>query len=129
MTLYDLIRGVSEVLTPETNSLFEYIINSSDDNGGFLRTCWCKKSKLLRDFEIKDRRKVLVCFREPFKENCEYYGKDDFSDTTRVKLQLFYRCDGLEEDMEWSTDMGYFYAYTIDLENKTFEYVDNNYLW
>lgn len=126
MTLYDLIRGVSEILTPETNSLFEYIINSSDDNGGFLRTCWCKKSSPLKDFELRNRKKIVVCFRNPFSEGDKYFNDGDFSrNETLVKLQLFYGFSNTDDDMVWSAHLCYPHAYVIDLENKTAEYINN----
>jgi len=42
MMLHDLLRQVSEILTPETGSFYGYLLHTSDDNGGFLRTrhCW-----------------------------------------------------------------------------------------
>lgn len=38
MTLYELIKQVSQILTPQTDDFYNYVLYTSDDNGGFLRT-------------------------------------------------------------------------------------------
>ena len=37
MTLYELLKEISKILTPETDAFYQYALYTSDDNGGFLR--------------------------------------------------------------------------------------------
>ena len=90
MTFYELILQISEILTPETNSFYDYILHSCDDNGGFLRTRWCRWEKVLPDFEVQTQEKTLICFRKPFHEGDAYYQKEEYAVHTLVKMQLFY---------------------------------------
>jgi len=118
MTLHGLIKQISAILTPETDSFYDYVLNTSDDDGGFLRTCFCYKSHPLRDREIRDLTGAVVCFLEPF---TEHYTDDGFD--TLVKLQLDYderRAFSRKDFIEWSWEMGYRFAYIFDLEAKTF---------
>ena len=57
MTLYDALAKANMELTPESNLFFFYVLKTSDDNGGFLRTCYCEKQHTLKDKEIDD-----ICF-------------------------------------------------------------------
>ena len=38
MSLYDLLKEISYILTPETHSLYDYMVHTFDDDGVFLRT-------------------------------------------------------------------------------------------
>ena len=119
MTLYELIKQISAILTPETDSFFDYVIHTSDDDGGFLRTCYCYKDHPLRDREIKDLKETEVCFLEPFREHDLGDGE-----STLVKLQLDYdrRREWSGKDfIAWSWELGYRVAYLFDLEHKTYQ--------
>ncbi|MGN0691926.1 MAG: hypothetical protein ACI4K7_06235, partial [Oscillospiraceae bacterium] len=88
MQLYELIQKVSDILTPETNAFYTYVLHTSDDDGGFLRTryCWwdkCVKDRVLDD---DDYKKVLVASGRPIDIN--HLTRHD---TKYVKLQFEYR--------------------------------------
>ena len=122
MTLHELIRQISAILTPETDSFFDYVLQTSDDDGGFLRTCYCFKGRALGDREIKDRTDAVVCFMEPFSEDYT----DDGS-YTRVKLQLSYGgCMDRDIPMfiRWSYGVGFRVAYVFDLKAGTYTVTD-----
>lgn len=123
MNLYDLIHQISEILTPNTNSFFEYVINTSDDNGGFLRTCFINKNDKLKNFEIQCMDKVLVCFAREFVEDDYYnYGMA----FTKTKLQLFYwKNVSIPARSRWSCGLGYKYSYVFDLKARTYTYKRN----
>jgi len=120
MTFYELIRQISEILTPETDSFYDYILHSCDDDGGFLRTRWCRWEKTLPDFKVRPQEKTLICFRSPFHEGDAYYQKDDDAVNTLVKMQLFYDNGDIENGIEWSRQLDYCFAYIIDLKNKSY---------
>ena len=110
MTLYELIRRVSNIITPETDDFYHYILYTSDDNGGFLRTryCWWDKPLVDRDL-CGEYQKVLVACQKEISANL--INKQD----TRLKLQLHYDwLDMTMEDMEWDIEMGYCYIYLFD---------------
>ena len=35
MTLYELLKQISDIITPDDNSFYRYALHTSDDNGGF----------------------------------------------------------------------------------------------
>ena len=60
MQLYELIRKVSDILTPETDVFY------NDDNGGFLRTRYCWWDRCVKDRSLDDEyKKVLVTSVRP----------------------------------------------------------------
>lgn len=116
MTLYELIRSVSKILTPEDDSFFRYVIYTSDDNGGFLRTryCWWHDRPIedadLGDYEYE---KVMVTSKSEIDLN-------DLLDEseTRVKIQFTYsREEPNIENAEWDAQLGYRYVYFFDLKS------------
>lgn len=44
MKLYELIEQISQILNHKTNSFFDYVISTSDNNGSFIRTSYKKES-------------------------------------------------------------------------------------
>lgn len=128
MKLYNLLNSVSDILTPKTHSLFDYMIHTFDDDGGFLRTRYCYWEKPIPDFTIRDLQKILVCFKQPFREGDPYYEIEKFDNApeheqknTFVKMQLFYADGDIEDDIRWSRELRYKEAYVLDLEAGTYE--------
>lgn len=121
MTLYELIGKISRILTPETDEFYHYVLHTSDDNGGFLRTRYCWWDKPLQDYKIPDMEKALVCFRYPFVESDLTKDRKE----TRVKLQLFYyfSSEGWKGDVIWSMQLGYGIPYLFDLKEMTYRVV------
>lgn len=124
MTRYDLYKHISTILTKKnTNELFDYIIHSMDDNGGFLRSRYYYSDSTLPDMECNEEQKIiLVSLWTPFDFNCttNYYdGKE-----TLLKMQLFYEIFNEEEfikTLKWSAAVGFEYPIRVDLENKRYE--------
>ncbi len=128
MTLYELIKRVSDIITPETGSFYNFVLYASDDNGGFLRTryCWWD-DKPIEDGELGEGYKtVLVTAKTPITE-------EDLTDRSEVesvlgtvytkpRLQFNYAETEADWDSaEWDTELGYCYAYIFDLEKKTYD--------
>ena len=90
MTLYELIDKVDEQFTPDTHSLRDYIINTSDDNGGFLRTCFTRKRIPLVDHEIPDLNMTVIGFDMNFDGNVKNIVENYTEGFTPLKLQLWY---------------------------------------
>ena len=87
MNLYELIDRVDEAFTPDTHSLRDYILNTSDDNGGFLRTCFTRKRTPLKDHKISDLDGTIIGFDIEFNEDIIANYSGGF---TPLKMQLWY---------------------------------------
>lgn len=150
MTFLEALRITSEILAGENaEKLYDYILHSMDDDGGFLRTRWKRWEKVaLTDGGYSDEPKIfLVALRSPFdfKNNTEYYkeetntfnaqSEDGEPETvtiteqlTVLKMQIFYTDLSDEKafvsNSEWSACGGYPYPIRVDLERRTAEYLD-----
>lgn len=114
MTLHELLKQVADIVLPNSG-LYEYMLHTFDDNGGFLRTRYCWWNKPVNDYEkIKDIKLVLLTARSEIKPE-QLTDKEN----TRVKLQLTYSED-FNGDTEWERQLGYCYCYIVDLENKSY---------
>lgn len=113
MQLYDLIKKVSLIITPETDDFYNYVLFSSDDNGGFLRTRYCMCEKPLKDRTLRgDYKKVLVA-----SEQIIDVGKLKCRNGTPVKLQFeYWNTNPTFDDAEFDLQLGYCYVYLFDLE-------------
>ena len=85
MTLHQLLKQISNIITPHNDAFYRYAIHTSDDNGGFLRTryCWWL-DRPLKDRELGDGfEKVLVTAKQEI-------NVDDFllETDTLVKMQI-----------------------------------------
>lgn len=121
MTLYDLIKKVSLIITPETDAFYEYVLHTSDNNGGFLRTRYCWWDSPVNNFDLGDRHynKVLVTMKAPFVEENLCKRPD-----TLAKIQFDYgETDAMLSDADWDAELGYNYVYLFDLNNSTYEMI------
>lgn len=119
MELYELIERISKILTPKTNSLFYYVIVTSDDNFGFIRTCYRKKTDRLENLSIPYIHKVVVGFQNKFIEDNDYYDEGNY---TKIKMQIFYFTRDIDTNIHRSWACGYNHVYIFDLKNKTYTY-------
>ena len=113
MTLYKLIKQLSDLVTPGSNDFYNYILYTSDDNGGFLRTryCWWDKALVDRNLHGEYRKVLVTCNKE--------ISVDDLANKKDTKLKLQFHYDFLDatfEDAEWDLQMGYRYIYLFNLE-------------
>ena len=121
MTLYDLLKQISNIITPEDDSFYRYAIYTSDDNGGFLRTryCWWL-DKPIKNHELGEGYEcVLVTSKR------EINIKDFCDETdTRVKMQISYSLiNASVEDADWDAQLGYCYAYLFELNKHSFKVI------
>lgn len=117
MTLFELIKSVSEIITPEQNEYSNYVLYTSDDNGGFLRTRYCWWNKSFKDIKLQDEYKqVLVACNKEINVN-DLVNKND----TKLKIQFHYDyLNASFKDAEWDIQMGYCYIYLFNLNTKTY---------
>ena len=143
MRLHDLLKQVSAILDPEDDVL-NYFLHTFDDNGGFLRTRHCWWEEEVRNKEIPELSKVLVCFEEKFDGDGAFYiveFEDIVEDETildrmspfhrtLVKCELFYgsdQDDWIECNIENSRQNGFGFAYLVDLKNRTYTVTGKSY--
>lgn len=135
MKLHDLLKQVSDILDPD-DGVFDYFLHTFDDNGGFLRTRYCWLEQKVKDKEIPELSKVLICFEEEFDADGAFYciDFDDINDETVldrmsqkhktvVRCELFYDSDQdawIECNVENSRENGFGFAYLVDLKNRTY---------
>ena len=117
MTLYDALAKANKELTPDSNLFFFYVLKTSDDNGGFLRTCYCEKKRTLKDREIEDIGFIVVGSQQLITEKRLL---DCFTRTgikTKLKLQIYYgMVSSVEEGVEINENLGYKYNQVIYFE-------------
>lgn len=108
MTLYDALAKANRQITPESNLFFFYVIKTSDDNGGFLRTCYCEKMRNLKDREIEDIGFIVVGSQQPITEESLLRCFTHTGIRTEIKLQIYYGLiSSADEGMAINKNLGY----------------------
>ena len=125
MTLYGLIKQISHIITPETDAFYKYVIYTSDDNGGFLRTrfCWLP-DKPIKDHELGEGFSTVMVTSKTEIDEKELVDETD----TLVKMQIDYSDKNATfEDADWDSQLGYCYVYIFDLERGVYslDYYEN----
>lgn len=115
MTLYELLKDICSVIRPESGDLYNYMLHTFDDNGGFLRTRYCYWQEPLKDKEVrKSYKSVLVAAESPIETRTVEIE-------ATLKMQLDYSLtEAGFEDAEYEVELGYNYVYVIDLGAKTY---------
>lgn len=109
MTLYQVIQKINDSLGARDNEVFNHLIWETTDNGGFLRTQYCKRKAALQDKELGIVKYAVLGLQSHFNHN-------DFAFTS-AKVQMFW-CDSdlkLEEALEINNNLGYTYNITISI--------------
>ena len=125
MKMYEMLSILDNVFTPDTTEFSDYVKWTSDDNG-FLRTCFCKKSRVLRDRNIpKDCTHVIVgCDSEFNKADliCKWVDDPFEFMSTVLKMQICFTVkdkEAIEDEVDWNHGMGYKFCYLVDLRSKS----------
>ncbi len=126
MTLYGVLGILDELFTPNSTLFSDYVKCTSDYNGGFLRTCYCKKSKIQGDRRISDDLNCVVLgMSMPFDKDklITYHAKTPFEfEATLTKMQVCFTVkEDVDDEVEWNQELGYSYCYIIDLNSKEIE--------
>ncbi len=112
ISIFELIKIASKALTPDTDKLFNYIIWSSDNNGGFLRTCYRRKSNMLINFDIRFDNYTVVAFEREFDESKLEFGPMFEGNSTQAKLEFHFAND-VDCSLSWDLNCGYPHCYII----------------
>lgn len=129
MTTYEFYRQTAKILAQtKEDELFDYMIHSMDSNGGFLRSRYCYRKKVLPDVECDEIKTTLLTLSVPFnfERSKEYYEDDNETHPlTTLKMQLFlYDLSNQERFMKkakWSAAVGFAYPIKINLIEKSYE--------
>ena len=125
MTLYKLLKEISNIITPEDDAFFDYVIYTSDDNGGFLRTRYCwREDKPINDAELGGGYETVMVTSKSEINTSDLRNKTE----TLVKLQITYSLPNASiSDADWDTQLDYCYVYIFDLRAKKYSmtYIEN----
>lgn len=130
MTTYELYKKIASILAKNNSeALFDYIIHSMDNDGGFLRSRYCYWNKVLPDSNCGNISTVLLSLNYPFDFNAstDYYENDPYSSDllTKLKMQLFLYDLSDEKtfmkEAEWSAAVGFSYPIKIHLAEEKAE--------
>lgn len=117
MTLYDALAKANKEITPDSNLFFFYVLKTSDNNGGFLRTCYCEKQHTLKDREIEDIGFIVVGSQQLIAEEHLLNCFTRIGIKTNLKLQIYYgMVSSAEEGVELNERLGYKYNKIIKFE-------------
>jgi hypothetical protein len=146
MRLHDLLRQVSDILAPGDVGFYNYLLHTSDNNGWFLRTRHQWWDEKVKDKEIPDLKRVLLCFADELDVGGAFYvveWNDILEDEsildvlddgvtaanmspackTLVKFELYFDRDDdnyIQTTALLAYENGYKHAYVVDLINKTY---------
>ena len=127
MTLYQLLKQISNIITPENDAFYRYALYTSDDNGGFLRTryCWWF-DRPVKDKELGDGFKTVLLTSK------QEINVDNLKNETAtlVKMQITYsEKEATIEDADCDIELGYCFVYLFDLAKGTYvmSYIKNPY--
>lgn len=127
MTKYEYLHRIAEILVPETTEEFyNYLLHSSDDDGGFLRTRYCISEKPLSDDANSNYlvKFALVTMQHRYElDNLPAFYSSNGG--TAIKLQIHFGEYQDEDDFylesEWASSVGFSYPVKIDMEKGTYE--------
>ena len=122
MQLHELIKALSDIITPKSGKFNEYVLHTSQDNADFLRTREKWSEEVLPDKQIKEGYKgVIVTTSEPL-EVSQLVKTEDL--VNPIHMQISYGDTELHlENAIWDITMGYQYIYIFDLETNTYSQV------
>ena len=122
--IYDVLHKLDNKFTPGTTKFSDYVINTSDFNGDFLRTCFRKKTHQLKNYDLRESDLFIIAFSRPFKPNQLRYTSDCL---TVAKIQFWwFEQDGIDidDEIQLNIQLGYQYIYKYDLKKDELEEVD-----
>jgi hypothetical protein len=111
MTLHELLKVVSDILTPDSGLLYDYMLYISDDNGGFLRTrfCWWPEREVI-DKELSGEKNVILIAMASEMDVKILQDKNQ----TPLKLQIHYSNGNAKlEYAKWDASMMNVLLYTL----------------
>ena len=118
MRLHDFLFRTASKLAPEhPAALYDFLIHTMENCGGFLRSRWYyDPDTAINNFSIPDVHLVLVTYQGDIDFNDQVFYSEQHSDAysvllSLVKLQIFYEDhstpDSLEDTIEWAMQLGY----------------------
>lgn len=122
MQLHELIKALSDIITPKSGKFNEYVLHTSQDNADFMRTREKWSDEVVPDKQIKDGYKgVIVTTAEPL-EVSQLVKTEDL--VNPIHMQISYGDTEVHlENAIWDITMGYQYIYIFDLETNTYSQV------
>lgn len=111
-TLYELIERVGDYIKIGSHRLYEYLIWTSEDTGGILRTCDTMRSSPLNNKEIRMPRIVVISVIGELSESSLTVENG----IANAKLRVYYEMmdeNNLDEIMQVNYELGYKLVYLV----------------
>ena len=127
MTKYEFLHRIAEILVPnQTEAFFRYLLHTSDENGGFLRSHYCFWEKPLPDdTDCNYLVKVALVTMQQRYELDNFPAFYTTNGGAAIKLQVHFGEYQDEDDFylesEWASSVGFSYPVKIDMEKGTYE--------
>lgn len=114
-SLYEALKRFDEEFTPGTTLFSDYVLWTSDNNGGFLRTRFASKSSPLPDRNLGEGTFIILAVDGPVDtEKITYHGDYNTHKLTKLKLQFCWiSISDLEDMLAWNENMGYKNRYVL----------------
>ena len=117
MTLFEVLSKANKDITPDSNLFYFYVLKTSDDNGGFLRTCYCEKKHIIKNKLIENVGFVVIGSMQPITERSLLRCFTRTGIKTNLKLQIYYgMISSADEGIEINKNLGYKYNKVIRFE-------------
>ena len=127
-TLYEALKRFDEEFTPGTTLFSDYVLWTSDNYGGFLRTCFASKSGPLPDKSLEEGTFIILAVDGPVDINkITYHGDYGTHKLTEMKLQFCWmRISDIEDMLEWNEQLGYKNRYVLSSDTGTVIKIDES---
>ena len=118
ITLHDALKRFDEEFTPGTSLFSNYVLWTSDDNGGFLRTRFVSKSSPLPNKNFEEGTFIILAVNGPIDtKKIEYHKDYSTHKLTQLKLQFWWMSiSDLEDMLDWNKELGYKNRYVLDCD-------------
>lgn len=118
MTLYDLIKAISNDITPNTNNLYNYILYTCEDNLTFLRSSCLTFSEPLPNREIEEIEWVVIGFKEPVNNESDFILHNNRCPSNLLQVYFNNHLRTLEQAKEINKNLGFPYLFTLKFDKK-----------
>ena len=108
---YEILNMLNGYFTTDSTEFFDYCLNTLDEHSSFLRSRFCKRDELLKDYAIsKDISCVLCAFNIP-----SDLSLVNANDIFKMKMQIvFCKENELESEKELYKNLGFSYGYLLN---------------
>lgn len=126
-TLHEALRRFDEEFTPGTTLFSDYVLWTSDNNGGFLRTRFVSKASPLPDRNLEEGTFIILAVDGSIDtDKITYHGDYSTHKLTELKLQFCWMSlSDLEDMLDWNEQLGYKNRYVLNCDTGKVTKIDD----